>query len=652
MLYAIRHEAPTPLSNSTLPPEAAAIVDRCLQKDPADRYPTAAALAEDIARLVDAEGWHPGPRAVQSVSAVGTHAPDPDSSAPTRPMSPPAGARPRRLRWLLGAGLLALAILLGREALRERSPFTTEIRAAVLAVEDRTGSESSELAAGLTVALSDLVSEVARHHPSMWVAPARHVAYAAPIDAAEARNTLGVNRVLTGQLVRFEDRLRITLTLEDTDDGQALDTVIVDFRTDDAGPLRDVLPSRFVRMFHLDAGAADDLAARLPTDGRAGADYLAGLGALEMAPDRAVTRLESAALRDSAFVPARERLGLAWLHQHRDRQDEASLARALDVLRPVRDAPGPGPGGADWLGDAFDGKGDVDSAMASYRAALARDPGDSYAANRIAKQFRGEGRFEEGAAVLRGVIEAAPDYSANHRDLANHLYKSDRSAEAEKEFQRALELAPDDPYSINALGAIHYAAGEWPRARELFERSFRLLPTYASCSNVGLMYFYEGNFKASARYYEYAVALGDTTDADVWGNLASSLYWVPGQRERAVTIYRRAIGLTEEQRAADPENVELRVDLADFHAMAGDEAEARELIDGLKGKLGRNGDLFYRVGCSLELLGDREAAMEKLSMAVRLGYPISILRGTPELGDFVTDVRFLDLVRALEEAPR
>ena len=93
VLYAVVHEAPTPLTERRpeLPAALAQVVHRCLQKDPADRYASAAALREDLQALASDE--EPA-----SIPAGGGG-----------PLDPVRGAR----RWVLGAAAVLVLALIG-----------------------------------------------------------------------------------------------------------------------------------------------------------------------------------------------------------------------------------------------------------------------------------------------------------------------------------------------------------------------------------------------------------------------------------------------------------------------------------------------------------------------------------------------------------
>ncbi|MCA9753692.1 MAG: tetratricopeptide repeat protein, partial [Gemmatimonadetes bacterium] len=608
-----------------------------------ERFADAAELTHELETLIRTQGWDSSRHSPASIPA----AEHPGGASPPADTSPiPAG---RRGRWIgAGVALAVLAALLWWRAPHDDSPgFVTDVRAAVLPITDRTDSQWSSLAAGLTTVLTEALEDCARQVPSMWVAPLRHVEYADPSGPAEAQEALGVNRVVSGNLQTFGDGLRLSLAGFFPGGRERPRVTTIDFSPEDPSKLRANIPAFLVQT--IPAAGQASTPEILPA-GAAGAAYLRGVGSLPADPAGAVRELRLATEQAPDFTPARGRLGLAWLRLFDATGDSAALVHSLETLRSLRDDGSAGPTHLEWLGDAYERLRAPDSAVASYRAALALDPGRSYAAREIARALRKSSRFDEGTAVLRAVIAREPDYFANHRDLAAHFYRSGLPDSAALEFERSLALAPRDNFSLNALGAIHYAAGHWAEARSFFERSFRLVPSYDACSNVGAMYYYEGDFENSARYYEIALAYADSTNPNTWGNLAKSLHWIPGQHAACDSLLRRAIRLVKARTAEDPSDVEGLVNLVDFQAMLGDSTAALALLPEVSRRAGDDGNRRYRLGCAWEMLGERENALQELFRALRLGVPLWVLEGTPELADLRTDARFADFVGGSEDA--
>ncbi|MEZ4295870.1 MAG: serine/threonine-protein kinase [Polyangiaceae bacterium] len=109
LAHKIRSAAPPPLVTSDGPPPAtlARIVSRCLAKDPADRYPDAAAVTEDLEDALREASNEPASALVVRALAAGDFAPDLPPRAARAPVElSPARYVPRRL-------LTELAVVFG-----------------------------------------------------------------------------------------------------------------------------------------------------------------------------------------------------------------------------------------------------------------------------------------------------------------------------------------------------------------------------------------------------------------------------------------------------------------------------------------------------------------------------------------------------------
>jgi hypothetical protein len=63
----------------------------------------------------------------------------------------------------------------------------------------------------------------------------------------------------------------------------------------------------------------------------------------------------------------------------------------------------------------------------------------------------------------------------------------------------------------------------------------------------------------------------------MWRNLAAGYDKAPGRRDDAATAYRKALDLAEQERALDPTDGRVVIDMADCAAMLGDRARALTL---------------------------------------------------------------------------
>jgi eukaryotic-like serine/threonine-protein kinase len=205
-LVAILREDPPPLSSAEPPVPAAVrrIVERCLAKDPHDRYGSTRDLAGDVKYLVD-------------------HFSEIEATSDTRPVVEPVSRPARRPAAPAVLGLLALVAIVALGAvlwIRLRPGHAAIASLAVLPFENGTREPDSDyLSDGITESLIDQMSRV----PALRVmARATVFHFKGSGDPQEAGRKLGVGAVLMGRISRREGRLSISAELVDVATGARL----------------------------------------------------------------------------------------------------------------------------------------------------------------------------------------------------------------------------------------------------------------------------------------------------------------------------------------------------------------------------------------------------------------------------------------------
>jgi tetratricopeptide (TPR) repeat protein len=161
------------------------------------------------------------------------------------------------------------------------------------------------------------------------------------------------------------------------------------------------------------------------------------------------------------------------------------------------------------LGTAERELGDLDAALASFDAALAREPRSAVLHHGRARTLDRLGRREDAWAAYRSAIELDPARASFHNDLGFSLLVAGRPAEAEEALRTALEIdagfAPArtnlalavlldgrDEEAIallrrshapaalrNDLGALRELRGERAAAVEAYREALRITPGFA-----------------------------------------------------------------------------------------------------------------------------------------------------------------------------
>jgi serine/threonine-protein kinase len=469
----------------SIPPGLAAVVMRCLEKRPADRWKTAQELLHQLESLSTPSGGLT-PTAAEPV----VRAPAPAAAAAG------GGRRPWFLRpaayLVLGMALvLALAWAVSRGRPRAPEPATKGARRiAVLPFENLGDSTRQYFASGVTEAITTQLTGIA----GLSVIPRSTAARYRNSDKslADIGRELGVGYVLEGT-VQWEDqkggapRVRVSpelIRIADTSSvwAHGYDAVLSsvfqvysDVATEVAKSLEVALADPERRVLALrptDNASAYDLYLRAT-------EYL-GRGISAENFRIAIPMLERALTLDSSFALAWGRLAEAqalshWLYL--DRSDALVTAAKAAAERALRLQP--------ELPEAHRAMGlyyywgvrDYSRALAELAVAQRAQPNNPELVAAVGWVLRRQGRWEEAVAQFKREVELDPGSPRAEYDLAETLWLVRRFAEARPVAQRATEIAPDEPDSYVVLVALLLAdQGDVAGARAVVTRAIGRVP--------------------------------------------------------------------------------------------------------------------------------------------------------------------------------
>jgi serine/threonine-protein kinase len=626
--------------NAALPPPARWIIERCLEKEPADRYASTMDLARELHTIRD--------RLAEAGSAPGV-------SGSGESPSP----RPRRrgLTWGLAvaAGLVVLFFWPMRDCVRPSLPQRKQV--AVLPFTSTGGGEEARaFSDGLVETLSTKLTQLERFQRALWVVPFSEVRAARVDSASEARQAFGVTLVVTGSVQWADEAIRLTANLVDAESLRQLRAAVIDAERGDPATLQDGLIRQVAEMLDVEisseAGLA--LAAGESSVGSAWEHYVEGRGHLQRyddpaSVDAAISAFQAALQRDPDYALAYAGLGEAHWRRYLLTRDPASVdlakkacdkALALNqLLAPVHVT----------LGIVRAGTGEAEAAVGDFERALALDPFNDEALQGMARAYERLGRPREAERAYLDAIERQGGDWGHHSHLGAFYWRRGRYEDAEREFRRALELAPHNTRALNNLAALLAVTDREDEAMEALRRSLQIRPTYAAASNLGTIEFGRGHFAEAARLFEQAAEIDDH-DYRLWRNLGAARLWVPGQEEAAERALRRAASLAEEVLEVDPADADALAQLADSHAMLGEGDEARTSLEEALALAPGDVQVMELAAGVDEHLGDRDGALEWLGRAFEAGLSEQRVERNPWFEELRSDPRYRELVNRTEAA--
>jgi serine/threonine-protein kinase len=623
----VLHAIPDPIDrlNPHVPARLARTVHRMLEKDPRDRP----ASAKDVGEAISAIGGQ-----LEQVR------------------------RRRRLvrRVQAGAAVTALVTLLvlvaPRLAIRPAPstlpPLPQPINLIVLPFTATGGSEDrASFTEGLTESLTTQLSRLTLNRPFQVVTEAdrRQRKIGTPL---EARQQFGVNLALRGALEYSGQVVDVLASLVDTGSGKTLrserfridnsDPIVVYTRTLEAATrMMNIEPDKQEQV-RLDAGTVRPEAHDFYLQGRG---YLLNDDRPESV-DLAIKVFQTALKSDPKYTLAYAGLGEAYWRKYKLTSSpqwvplargacEGARAQDMSLAEPHI-----------CLAMVLNGTGEYEQAAASYRRALDRETTNDQAYTGLAEAYEKQGKHTDAEQTYLRAIQLRPHYWGGYYTLASYYYRDSRFKDARDMFQHVVDLAPDSFRGHNSLGACQFALDQIPEAIDQFKQSMTIRPNFNAASNLGTLYYFEGQPALAADYYRQALTF-EQGRYEVWGNFAHTLETL-GQKAEADEAFRKARQLVLDGLSVNSKNAALYVELADHNAALGDAVGARIALNHALMLSPEDGHTLFRLAAFYETrMKARDDALKWLTKAVERGQTWREIDRAPELRKLRADPRFQQL---------
>ena len=602
----IDHE-PVPLLQhvSTVPRQLDRIVSKALAKDRLKRYQTITDLKLDLEQLRDELHFSQTSDPTRTISRS-TEA-EMLSSMPTvvrsqvdtiamSTQSSTADGRPhaKRNRWLAYGvlGLLAMIIIAGAVVFLSPSPAINSV-AILPFVNDSKDPNAEYLSDGLTESIINSLSQL----PNLKVM-SRNAAFrfkGSNLDPVEAGRNLNVGAVLTGRLVKFDDRLVIKTELIKVEDGSQLWGDEYDSSLADIFSVQDEVSKKISQSLRLRLSGEDEerLAKRYTKDAEAYQLYLKGRYFWNRRNEEGfrngIEYFKRAEEKDPTFALAFS--GLA---------DSYALLCDIGAVRPVDEMP---------------------KAKAAAQKAVDADP-------TLAEAY-----------TSRAFVRLAYDW-----DWLG----------AQNDFQQALKLNPKYPTAHQWYASYLMQMGKFSLAKAEIEEAQKLDPLSPIISaNSGLYSYYEKNYDDAIAKYKVTLH----TDPDFWvaRHYLALAHVQKGMYNEAIAELRALIKAPASGPIPDQviqAESEAAASLGFAYGMAGNQAEARAILSQLEALSQRRYVSPLYSAIVYAGLKDNEKAVENLNKAFDARHPgLVLIRIEPMFDGLRGDERFKQLIKRFEPIP-
>ncbi len=638
LIAAILRREPLPPTNVNprLSRELGSIVEKCLAKDPENRYQSAKELFIDLKRLSegeilqDHEVYRPRTRLLKRFAFISGIT----IVILTVLISVFPSVRQRVKRWW---GLQSVP----SEKIIAVLPFT------VVGADTQVTSFTDGLTETVTAKLTELTAA-----PGLQVVPAPEIQRKHVKTANDARGEFGVGMVLEGTLNRSRGQVRINIVLVDTRTRRQVRATSLTVAASDPFAVQDRVVNAAVEMLELDIppGEREVLEIHGTQVASAYDYYLQGRGYLQNYDkvenvENAIKVFDRALQLDPGYALAYAGRGDAYWQMYESTKNPRWVEDSRGDCDKALDLNSRLPAAHVCLGTIYKGTGHYLEATAEFERVIESEPTNDHAYMELAEAYELLDKPAEAEATYRRAIKLRPHYWATYNWLGVFYYRRARYQDAVEMFEQVVALAPDNARGLFNLATAYVAQGRYADAVTVLKRSIAIRPTATAFTDLGNAYFYLRRFDAATEAYEQAVKLNDA-DILLWWNLGDGYYWTPGRRAQAADAYQHAVSLAKTKLSINPKDAYTLGITAVCYAMLGDKNRALvSLQEGLR-LAPADPELLFKAALVYNQFGDTSQVLTWLEKAISAGFSRSTVWDTRNFDHLREDLRFQKLLWA------
>jgi len=634
--------------DASIPKSLSAIVSRCLEREPTNRYHSVVELLQQLTT------WEANPNiSAETLSKMIAH-------PIVRPSRINLDLPGKSWMWIVGAVLvIALAIFTGRELVIRSGTASNRVAQGIPSLKQGNyvavlplklvGDEKAlgYVAEGIEEALSAKLFQLQEVH--LASSPAVENVAKKDLPLSKLARELGVNLVLQGMVQGNSDKLRVILNLDDATTGQRKWSQEFAGVPGDLLTLEDQIYGGVIAALELKpTGEEQARAGAHPTENVKAYDlYLQGRNILHNAHSademkKSVELFEQASEKDSNFALAYAGLADASRRLYGETKDSIWAQKANLAAQQAERLSSTLPEVHLSLGSVYSMTGKNAQAIAELKRALELAPNSDEAYRLLGDAYRTSGQSEDAIATYQKAVNANPYYWMNHNSLGQAYFDRGDWAKALPEFQKVTELASDNPLGYENIGTIYLKEGKWAEAIPQFQKALAITPDSETYSNLGTAYFFLKRFDESVKMYQKAVEM-TPNDEVLYGNLGDAERW-SGHSDQAAAAYDKAISLAFQQLQVNPRSAGTKGDLALYYAKKGEAQNALQYIAEARTINPDDVYLIYSEAQVKALVGKPEDALKALKLALQKGYPAQEAWNDPELQKLQAQPQFSQLV--------
>jgi serine/threonine-protein kinase len=577
-----------------------------------------------------------------------------------------ARVRGSRFNWrrIIPALAISLILVISTVMFRGERPPTfkestlpAKISLAVLPFTN-IGSDAGnqEIGDGLREALVTKLTQAGQSQDKFSVISSADIRAEKITGAMQARTIFGVNMALAGSIQKYGDGLRVNIYLVDASTLQQIGAETYEASVAEMIGMDEEIFDKAVAMLSLKLNPNERqmLSGGRTTVLSAYHSYIQALGYLARYDlsenlEKSIQLFQKAILEDPRYALAYAGLGEAYYRKFNITRERKWAEEALSNCKHAERIDSRLARVHITLAMVYTGISQPDHAIEELKSALAMEPRNADAYREMGRAYDGMGNVAKAEDSFRKAIQLQPDSLSCKWTLGGFYYKRARYEEAADQFLQITRLAPNHFRAYRSLGGIYLLQGKFDKAEEMLRKSLEIRPSTDTYSNLAASCIFQDRPAEAVALLEKAVGM-ENAGYETWGNLGDAYSQTPGLGSKAAGAYKRARDLAASYLGVNSMDGTARAQLAFYLVRLNDRKGALKEIEKARKLAPEDKNVPFWAALVYEAAGDRDRALQNLSLAAGGGYSPAIIAVVSDLRELRLDPRYKEIMKGKIQA--
>lgn len=617
----------------SVPVELISVVDQLLQTQPAKRYQSANALAQDLAAIdqqlkTKKNWWQQQHWLTQSLFILPLIA-------------------------VLGWSVRSVLFPPSTQELIARQLVEAK-KIAFLPFDNISGDPVLQIFSdGIATMLSSDLAEVGYQQGdgSTWVLPTSEIRQLDDPSVSGIYNKYGVDTIVTGSIQHMGSTRSLHLSLVNGADGRQLKSIQLTLDANNLFAAQSDIRQQVMNLlgWQIPAELTARFAAQKPAFDGAYKHYLAGRGYLyrfdhEDNIAKALAAFNAAISLDPNYGDAYVGLAEAQLRHFIESNDATQLLPMATTVAQLQQIDSHHRLLSYLQAELKLNQGDYAQAVELFKKSIGLQPRFLKAYAGLSDAYIELIELPKAEDILLQAHQLMPNNSTILSNLGIFHFNSGNYHRAIDYFELLAQQAPNNYISFLNISACHYLLGDIEQAILAAEKSLIIQPNADGFANLGTYYFILNDFNKAVEAYEKMIALSDS-DYVKWGNLADAYRFANHEKYRKA--FMQAIVLAEEVVRLNPNNKTAIASLAYYYANIGNSKKTHYFAK----KIIRNdaGIEQFFIAAAYTRLKLNQAALTYLEFAINSNYSMAEITTSPMLEGLRTEDKYLQLISKIKK---